>query len=82
MQPIAQSFHIGELSVRKDTAVGSTPRLLPAVINIDIIPAVIGQAFVQQRLGRAFTFSSLTLSPQQFQLFHPLVALMQYHRLL
>ena len=53
MQEIAEGLHVRELAVRLDALVFSAAEALPAVVDVDIGPSIVGQALLEHRLRRA-----------------------------
>ena len=53
VEPVAEVLHAGELLVDGNRAVGITLGSLPAVVDVHVAIAVVGQALIDERLGTA-----------------------------
>ena len=56
VQPVAQTFHVGELLVHGDGAVGVPLRSFPCVVNVDVAVAVVGEPFLYEGTCRRHHF--------------------------
>ena len=72
MDIVRQRLHIGEAFVAQQRAEPPAALSLPAVIDIDEVPAVGGESAFNQSVGDGRIRASLTPSEKQYQLFHPI----------
>lgn len=67
-----EGFHVGEFRVGLDGAVFAAARALPAVVDVDVGPAVVGKADATIARADESTCSCVTSRAQQFHEFQPI----------